>query len=317
MSSLRFIPFILFISILVTSCERESVEDMKTLNVLFIGSSFGVNTVAQFPAMAKNAGVDVLMVSAYQGGLTLSDIKRIIIDDSKFDNIFNFSSRRRKWEAMKSMPISSLLGCCDWDVVILQRAAPGKTGGSDRWTTDMEDDLSFILDYIKLRIRSDASVLFNTCFSRPVNSFSRGREEQLVQTELIVSSSLIIQNRFDVEVIPSAYVIQYARNTDISYFPTTNSSHFSIPDITGDGHHLDTGLGSYILGCLLFEQVCGSIWGISIIDNDYVPSLSDVHGFVFDDKYYTQITREEATIAKTCVISAYNNYRRFVDSMND
>ena len=65
---------------------------------------------------------------------------------------------------------------------------------------------------------------------------------------------------------------------------------YCIPDLTGVGDHLDIGLGSCVLGCLLFEQICGSRFNMTIKDVSYIPVLGDVHNNagVFPDESFTQ-----------------------------
>lgn len=297
----------------LASCSRMEVsESQKKLSVLFVGSSFGVNTFAQFPALATAGGVSITAIGAYQGGMTLKDLRRLIENSSAIMESYKYTSGDLSWINNGPMLFEKLLLTEKWDIIILQRAAPGKDGGSDIWSIDMAEDLSFILRFIEDRVSYQPIIMFNSCFSRPI-CFFESREEQVSQTTAIMNTAKLVEEDFRISIIPAAVAIQKARSTDLAYLKTSNSLQYPIPDLTGLEQHLDTGVGSYVLGCLLFEQICKPIVGISITEIDYIPTLKDVKGFVFDDKWFTQISEDDAKIAKQCALYALDNPYVFCD----
>ena len=69
--------------------------------------------------------------------------------------------------------------------------------------------------------------------------------------------------------------------------------------------HLDTGVGSYILGCLLYEMILGKVFNMSILTNTNLPTLANVTGNgCFADSNFTQITQEQAQIARYAAMCA-------------
>ena len=122
-----------------------------------------------------------------------------------------------------------------------------------------------------------------------------------------MSSAETMRSQFGVDIIPAAIAVQNARETSLSLVETTNTNNYETPDLAGQGDHLDTGVGSYILGCLVFDFIFGKI-GKYCLENAVIPTIDDVHGNpCFDDQYYTQITESQAMIARYCAKCAIND----------
>jgi len=305
---------VIFFVIFLTSCSslKESQENgcegqvkavRSELNVLYIGSSFGVCTFIQFPALAASAGINITGLNLYSGGCTLKDVAEICKNDSEFENGAVYTYTTRKWQT-SSKNIKEVLHNNKWDIVILQRAAPGKDGGCDQWTDEMASELNCIISYIKENSISIPTIYFVSGFSRSVGTLGN-REKQLESVLAINSTAMQVYEQFGIDIIPSATAIHNARITGLSNVPTYNSCSFMIPDLTGEGDHLDTGIGSYILGCLLFEKICGGLYGLSIVNLSYIPTLTDVQNNAggFSDSCFTQIDIEKAFIAKEIVLA--------------
>lgn len=273
----------------------------KSLKVLNISSSFGVNTFVQFPALAVAGGVDVVCGQLYSGSASLADIVSIINGTGNFQ--YGRLNTNGTWKSA-SANIATMLGLYDWDIIILQRAAPGNTGGSDTWTTAMADELETIIQYIAAHTTGHPKIMFNSYFARPVGKYA-DRAAQVAVTEQIMATAKEMQEQFGVEVIPSGIAIQNARSTSLAYVDTVNTSGYDIPDLAGEGDHLDTGVGSYILGCLLYEQILGNRFDMSVLEQTTVPTLANVTGNgAFSDSDFTQITAEQARIARYAAMCA-------------
>lgn len=288
----------------VQSGEEETTKELK---VLFIGSSFGVNTFIQFPALVASSGIKITGLNLYKGSCTLKDILEICQANGDFENSAVYDDYTRKW-LPTCRNIKEVLSTRIWDIVVVQRAAPGKNGGCDQWNEQMAEELRCIISYIKQNTIKEPKLFFNAGFSRSVGALGN-REKQLESVDKIISTSRQVYDDFGIKIIPSATAIQNARLTSLANVATYNSNHYSIPDMTGEGDHLDTGLGSYVLGCLMFQQICGEMYKMSINDIDYIPTVLDVQnnagGFV--DKCFTQVTNEQSKIVKVVVYSTINN----------
>ena len=276
----------------------------KQIKVLLIGSSFGVNTIVQFPAIAIAGGIDATVGNLYKGSCTLSDIVNIINETDSFNTGRIYTKQSNAWTNATS-DFEQMLALHDWDIIIVQRAAPNKAGGSDSWTNEMANDLKTILQYIQAHTTNHPKIMFNSVFGRSVGYFNGSRENEIASANLIMTTAKTMQEQFGLEIIPAAIAIQNARNTSLSYVQTYNSAGYTIPDLTGEGDHLDTGVGSYILGCLLFEQICGKRFDLSVINIDTLPTLANVaNNGCFADSCFTQITAEQARIARYAAMCA-------------
>lgn len=314
---IKFSLYILLFAFPYVSCssspvieisESEEIEEKtnkteKFLNVLYIGSSFGVCTFVQFPALAASAGIKIIGGNLYKGSCTLKDVASICSCNGDFETGAIFSYISNKWE-FSSKNILDMLHEVEWDIVVLQRAAPGKNGGCDQWDDEMAEELRYIISYITENTHKRPLIYFSSCFSRSVGTLG-SRENQLESVEKIISTSLQVRDEFDVEIIPAATAVQNARFTTLANVATFNSNHYPIPDMTGEGDHLDTGLGSYVLGCLMFEQICGKFYEMSISDLDYIPTLKDVQNNAcgFKDECFTEVTKEQSEIVKDVIMS--------------
>ena len=286
----------------VSSLETDS--ETKSLKVLLIGSSFGVNTIVQFPALAIAGGIECICGNLYSGGVTLHGIVNIINGNGNFQTGRIYTNETNGWVSA-SKNIATMIGAYDWDIVIIQRAAPNKVGGSDTWTSEMASDMETIIQYIASHATGSPKIMFNSVFGRSVGYFNGSREAEIASAELIMSTAKDMQDQFGLEVIPAAIAIQNARNTSLSYVTTSNTSQYAIPDLTGDGDHLDTGVGSYILGCLLYEQIIGKRFDKSILEMTTLPTIANVtNNGAFADSCFTQITPEQARIARYAAMCA-------------
>ena len=282
----------------------DNVLNNKVLRVLSIGSSFGVNVFIQFPSLASSVGIDITGTNLYKGSCSLHEMANLCRNDAEFDGSATYTHKTKSWEPSSKL-VSEVLRSQNWDVIILQRPAPGQVGGSDQWTEDMAKDLNYILGYIESHALGHPKVMFCSSFSRSICLLG-SREKQLESVELIMETSKKISESFGLEIIPAAIAIHNARITNLSQVATYNSFGYDIPDLTGEGNHLDTGVGSYILGCLLFEQICGKRYDLSVLNVPYIPTIEDVRGNAggFNDNNFTQITPDQAHIAKYAAISA-------------
>ena len=299
--------------VLLASCSI--IEDLQpakdkyeqSLKVLSIGSSFGVNTFVQFPAICRLSGIEIIAGNLYKGACTLSDVADICKDGGSFAAGTIYTSDNPQWVS-SCAGIIDMLQLYDWDIIILQRSAPGNPGGSDRWTPDMESDLAYVINYVCESLPKRPLFLFNSGFSRPVCSIG-SREKQLESVNNIMSTAKIVSDTFNIDIIPSGTAIHNARTTWLSSVETFNSLHYEIPDLAGEGDHLDTGLGSFILGCLLFEQICGNTFNLHIGKSMIIPRLSDVHNNAagFADSNFTQPTQNQAMVAIESALAAIKN----------
>lgn len=281
-----------------------TINEKKTFKFLLIGSSFGVNTIIQFPFLAKSAGVEITCGNLYKGGVTLEGIKTIIDGDGNFETGRIFKpTEYGKWEN-DSSSFEAMLTNYDWDVISLQRSADDRA----KWDETQINNLEYIINYIRSKtLNYNPKIVFNTIFSTPVSTSDKSG--QIADTENIISTALKMQDDFGLEIIPTCTAVQNARNTELMKYGFLDKT---IPDLSFDGLHLDFGVGSYITGALLFEYFFGKRFDMSVLNVQYIPTKEDVDSInitslVWPDKSYTQPTEEFIKIAKYCAMTACRN----------
>lgn len=286
-----------------------SVTATKSLKLLLIGSSFGVNTICNFPSLCDAAGIHITCCNMYKGSCTLEDVKTNIDTDNNIFTTRVWSSDNKSWTSSTYKNVSDVMPMDDWDVVILQRAAPGKEGGSDYWTDDMADQYEFILDYIRTHATNTPKIYFNSVFGRPLAKNGNNRQTQRDQALLIMSTAMEMQDQFGVEVLPISIALQNARETELSLLATSNSKGYVVPDLTGNEDHLDIGIGSYLLGCCVFEKICGDFFNMSILEVNHIPTWAEIQNNAagWGIQYFTSPTERTAKIARYCAMCSVRN----------
>ena len=270
------------------------IPPKRELKVLSFGSSFGVNTIIQFPYFAKAAGVAITCGNLYLSSATFANIVDIIngLDNWAKGSIFHPESTG--WEAATT-DFAEMLKAEEWDVIIINRSASQRK----MWTAQMATDLQTIIEYIRANVKGAPRIVFNPTFAYP--AYTTDKTAQIAETELINTTAGQMQDQFGFEIIPIATALQNARMTNLIGFGSVAET---IPDLAEDGLHLDTGVGSYVASGALFEWLCGPL-GVSIIANQYAPVLADITSMgVFAAGTFTAPTAANINVAKYCVLAA-------------
>lgn len=277
---------------------KEDVAELKMgkpLKVLLIGSSFGVNTIIQFPFICKSADVDVICGNLYRGACTSADIVDIINEDKSWEIGRIFLPNNGVWTTA-TKDFETMLKYTDWDIIILQRGR----NESKTWTQTMESNFQIIVEYIRDNVTGTPEIFINTLFADPV--YSTDKTVQISNTNLINSTAKQMQDSFGFEIIPVATAVQNARMTNLIGFGSVDET---IPDMAEDSIHLDTGIGSYVTGAVLFEYIIGKRFGKSIIANSYMPTSADIYSMgIFPQAAYTQPTLANINVMKYCALLA-------------
>lgn len=262
---------------------------------LLIGSSFGVNTICQFPYFCEAAGLSILAGNLYLSSAGLDDIVDIINGEASWTTGSLYLPHSHTW-ASGPTDFVQMLKYTDWDAVIIGRsAAQRKT-----WNATMEADLQTIIEYIQANVTGCPQILFAPAFAYP--NYSADKTDQVTETGQINSTAQQMQAQFGLEIIPVATAVQNARMTELI---TKGAAAETIPDLAGDNIHLDIGVGSYMTGALLFEWLIGRRVGLSVMANSYTPKSADVTSMgIFPASKYTQPTARDMMIMKYCALMA-------------
>ena len=300
----------------------------KSLKVLFVGSSYGVNTISMFPVLAHKAGIDIICGSLYYGSASIGvvDIRPLAHIPSKFANNTDFGWYKKfiggAWESGVGeegyRTYQYALEDEEWDIIIFQRGAE-ELKINVPWSDMQTSCLQQMIEYTRNNCNYEPAILFADGLANPVGYGGyQTRESQNEQTRHIIETSQIMKSKFGIDVIPVGVALQNARNTVLHNYGYNNG--LENHDLASDTQHLDAGLGYYVTGATLFEFIIKPLFGTSIINLDYLPRVTDVKDcwvnstFVppgesnsrrhTDAEMFTGITRNNLNIAKYAVLDA-------------
>lgn len=269
-------------------------KEKKSLRVLLIGSSHGVNTISMFPVLAKHAGVNIVCGNLYTGSATIGFYKERPTVQIPFlaendGNFSRFAIYDGEWTIVPSQrSIKYALNEYKWDVIILQRGASENT----KWNEEMANYFQNLLDYIKNNCDYNPRIYFNSGIANANNTDDKS--SQVLQTKAIMTSAKKMKGEFGIDIIPTGIAVQYARATCLHNIG-------SYTDMASDSQHLDTGVGQYVTGCTVFDKIVRDFFNLDIRELDYLPAYSDVANNVVNSgsEYFTPITNYYSRIAKT------------------
>lgn len=220
--------------------------DGKTLKILAITSSFGLNTTQLLYDIAKAEGAtEVIVGRLYISGCTLQmHVNNALTDYPAYRYTKNSSGT---WETMENISLSYGLNDEDWDIIFTQQSAT-LSGQPDTYGTYVDD----LMAYIKKTKKSPTvGYVWNVLWAyqqdtnqEVYHSVFNSDQMFMYQENLRAARELIIpRNDFDA-LIPSGTAIQNART---SYFGDT---------LTKDTYHLNN-LGRVIVGYTLWSVLTG------------------------------------------------------------
>lgn len=277
----------------------------KSLKVLLIGSSHGLNTISMFPVLAYHAGIDIICGNLYAGSATLGlyatkptvQIPYMADNDVAFDRFAVFENGA--WTTKTTKTVAYALGLYDWDIIILQRGA-----SEDDWNDSLANFYQHLLNYIKDNCDYTPRIYFNSGIADARSTLSNC----LSDTNTIMTTAMQQYAEFGIEVIPTAVAVQYARSTCLKETGQTLGSDPTYKMMAADSQHLDTGVGQYVTACCVFEKIVKDVFNMSVRELKYLPVYSDVANNVVPNNtgstYFTPITDYYSRIAKTCAALA-------------
>lgn len=218
--------------------------DGKTLKILAITSSFGLNTTQVLYDVATAHGfTDVVVARLYGSGATLQQHAENAKTNAAFYEYTKNNSG--KWDTMN--PVTMLYGLQDeeWDIIFMQQSA-----AHSPQPQTYGDYIDQIVPYVKENIKNpNAKFVWNMTWAYQQDNndeyvFHKFDNDQMKMYEGIVTTlkDLIVPRTDFYAIIPSGTAIQNART---SYFGDT---------LTRDGLHLNS-LGRLISAYTLFATI--------------------------------------------------------------
>ena len=256
--------------------------DGKTLKMLAITSSFGLNTTDLLYDIAKAEGcTDVVVGRLYASGCTLE--KHVSFAENNTAGYTYTKNSTGQWETVEAASMLYGLQDEDWDIIFIQQSA-AQSGLEESYM----DYLDILLPYVnKNKTNPNARLIWNMTWAYQSDSdqnvfVTRFKKDQKLMYETIVNvlkEKILPRTEFSA-IIPSGTAVQNVRTSFIG------------DTLTKDTFHLNN-LGKVIAGYTLYSVLTGE--EVAEIKLDTVSS--------YDIKQPIQLTSEQ----KKVIAEAVNN----------
>jgi len=238
----------------------ETNDEKKTFKILAVGNSLSFDTLFYVYDFAKELGYeDVVVGNLYIGSCSIkrhwNNAKRNRGAYEYKKKYMDYSERNNgKWEVSKGVSIEKGLLDEDWDYVMLSQYS------ADNGRVKSYKYLNKLVKYVKNRVGDNTKIIWNMiwAFQGDYNherfAYYNYNQKTMYKKIVRATKKKVIKNADISTIIPSATVIQNARNSKYG-------DHF-----TKDGRHL-TRKGRYMTGLGL---VC-RLTGCKVTDIKYRP----------------------------------------------
>lgn len=240
----------------------EAIPATKTLKVLAIGNSFSSDATEYLWDIAKDGGVEKIIIgNLYIGGCAL---------DKHYSNIkansgayTYYKNTNGRWTSTSGVSVQKGLADEEWDIVTVQQAS-GSSGVETSYAP-----LSRILDFIAEN-EPNADVYWHLTWAYQGNSThssfpTYGKDQMKMYNAILkaLNSKVKVQESI-VGIIPSGTAVQNLRS---SYIGDT---------ITRDGYHMSYDYGRYTVALTWFAYLTGGdVDKVDWLPTSYAAVLKD------------------------------------------
>ena len=240
----------------------EAIPATKTLKVLAIGNSFSSDATEYLWDIAKDGGVEKIIIgNLYIGGCAL---------DKHYSNIkansgayTYYKNTNGRWTSASGVSVQKGLADEEWDIVTVQQAS-GSSGVETSYAP-----LSRILDFIAEN-EPNADVYWHLTWAYQGNSThssfpTYGKDQMKMYNAILkaLNSKVKVQESI-VGIIPSGTAVQNLRS---SYIGDT---------ITRDGYHMSYDYGRYTVALTWFAYLTGGdVDKVDWLPTSYAAVLKD------------------------------------------
>ena len=218
--------------------QEETLAAVNSLKILAIGNSFSNNALEYLPILAKELGIEeVIIGKLYRGSCTVdrhwtdaqkgADYESFQVNTTKDANWTTYGSGQRS--------LNFALSLYDWDIITFQQAS-GSSGQASSLS-----NLQNLIDYVNARkTNPDAKLYWHMTWAYSQfsshGSFPNYNKDQMTMYNAIVdvTKNCIVPNQSFSGIIPAGTTIQNYRDRD------GNDSSIESKYITTDGYHLQT-----------------------------------------------------------------------------
>jgi len=222
------------------------LSDGKTLKLLAITSSFGLNTTQfLYDISVAEGATDVVVARLYVGGCTLQQHVDYLTNSK---NVYTYTKNNSGiWQTTEAVNMLYGIQDEDWDIIFIQQSAAG-SAQVDTYGNYVDQIIAYVNEH---KTNPNAKFIWNMTWAYQKDSTQDvflsifGGSQQAMYLSLVNAVQQKIVPRTDIAaIIPSGTAIQNART---SYF----GDH-----LTKDTYHLND-LGQVISGYTLYATLIG------------------------------------------------------------
>lgn len=213
--------------------EEGPLTDGKTLKILAVTSSFGLNTTEfLYDAAIAEGFTDVVVGRLYGSGCTLAKHVECATTDANFYQYTKNSSGR--WEKKESIPLLYGLQDEDWDIIFVQQSADRAPDAPSYTDMNGVDYVDTLMEYLqKNKTNPNAKFIWNMCWAFQADivrdTFQTYDNNQMTMYNALLDTlktKILTKNHFDA-IIPTGTAVQNLRTSHIG------------DNLTKDGLHLN------------------------------------------------------------------------------
>lgn len=234
--------------------------DAKRLKVLAVGNSFSVDAMQHLYLVAKDAGIEeILLGNLYIGGCSLDTHNANMVDDlGKYT--FYVSSEEAGGMVVEGENRTAKYGItyADWDYITVQQAS-NQSGLPEKYSK-----LNDVIEYITANETSNAKLLWHETWAYQSDSAHPGfanygnSQENMYRAIVNTITKVISPNDALCGIIPSGTAIQNLRTTALG------------DNLTRDGFHLSLGIGRYTAALTWLAAITGvDVSSVSAVPEAY------------------------------------------------
>lgn len=228
-----------------------------SLNVLFIGNSFSIDTAAGLPTFFKDMNINNVNVYVlYKPGCSLRQHYEMLLSREKAYEFYRYNSKGDK-RLEKNISINEIMSRYKYDIVVFQQYSME----SGKYET-YEPYLSKLIQaYNSLKSGARTTFAFNQTWA--VNSKKKdisiyGSQEKMYKSICSAVKEMKYNSGIDI-IIPCGTAVQNARNMN---------SLVTYNELNRDDLHMDYVMGRYLTACTFFEAIITPVFGYNLSDTN-------------------------------------------------
>jgi hypothetical protein len=218
----------------------------EELNILMIGSSWGVDSIAALADICDNVGVPVNTGNMYKSGGTIAQYLDDVANNRTNTFFYNHGGTN---ESLGGKTVLQALQYKNWDIIIVMNG--GVDSGGIGTTTEIEGVNTVFAKWLRYLKKNCSNP--KVCFVINSTWTVKNEYSKLTNTFKIVRN-LMKQSGINI-INPAGSAITYAR---------THTSLDTNNDIYRDSLHLNRGIGRFITAATMYYQLVYPIYGVGL-----------------------------------------------------